>query len=594
MDKDSLVFEDGVYFQERAGKLYLAAAPIPKLIERLTHERVSDPGFTVNFLICYPAFMSAVELISLLSERYIQTPPSHVIASERVIFEQKVAKPIRIKTFAAIHKWLMQFPDDIFKDNLVVTTLQKFIEEIVAPVEFKHSENLTSLLNKKAAEYAEKNCEGEPAPAGDPDKHHLLDNLLSIPADELSDTITNEVRAMLARVDRIDFLNYATNHEVFDGDEVISIPRLKELISFGEMIAQWVASDILNVTEFEERVEHLTYFIQVMGKVIAKQNYDTAMSILRGLNRSSVSRLKHTWNELDPEIQQSFSMASSLLSPSNNYALYRDVLWNDGQKRFIPSITILLRDLERTCEEHSVQLQEIQSSNDKFINFTKYEKQAELLQDTLQLNQLHSPTERHFSSSGWSVYQALSSLSFMNREAMTNRSFDIEPRGAKRENLTSKPLPEWKTKRIQIGLSKSMSVKSMGVPPNEIPISLVKSTSVSSGMRKGRSPTKSDPTTSSPSLFRRKKLHTPRRDRRHSSKSSTNLSLSQLKAVINTEIATSLSPLNQLANQSDDDFKNIMSIFDELLDVNSQIKTLLEDVAKDKCLSDDILSKLNA
>lgn len=34
------------------------------------------------------------------------------------------------------------------------------------------------------------------------------DNLLSIPADELSDTITNEVRAMLARVDRIDFLNY--------------------------------------------------------------------------------------------------------------------------------------------------------------------------------------------------------------------------------------------------------------------------------------------------------------------------------------------------------------------------------------------------
>lgn len=48
----------------------------------------------------------------------------------------------------------MQFPDDIFKDNLVVTTLQKFIEEIVAPVEFKHSENLTSLLNKKAAEYA--------------------------------------------------------------------------------------------------------------------------------------------------------------------------------------------------------------------------------------------------------------------------------------------------------------------------------------------------------------------------------------------------------------------------------------------------------
>ena len=55
-------------------------------------------------------------------------------------------------------------------------------------------------------------------------------------------------------------------------------------------------------------------------------NYNSLMGIVAGLNVSSITRLKHTYLEIDPKLTQQFQVLEKIMDPSLSFKNYRAAL----------------------------------------------------------------------------------------------------------------------------------------------------------------------------------------------------------------------------------------------------------------------------
>lgn len=78
-------------------------ATIPKLVERLTYERHSDPTFVSAFLLTHRLMMDSSQLADLLIQRYNVPFPVRTDADLVSKFEVKVVRPIRLRVFNGVH-----------------------------------------------------------------------------------------------------------------------------------------------------------------------------------------------------------------------------------------------------------------------------------------------------------------------------------------------------------------------------------------------------------------------------------------------------------------------------------------------------------
>lgn len=131
----------------------------------------------------------------------------------------------------------------------------------------------------------------------------------------------------------------------------------------------WVATEICTQPEIKNRVRAIEKFIQIARKCFKLQNFNTTLAIVSGLNLVSVSRLKISWEAVDPKRMKQLHGLEDLMTPIGNYKAYRAYIENlDLAKPFIPVISLILKDILFANDGNPTYLN---NSTEKLINFSK-------------------------------------------------------------------------------------------------------------------------------------------------------------------------------------------------------------------------------
>merc|ERR1712100_772696 len=95
----------------------------------------------------------------------------------------------------------------------------------------------------------------------------------------------------------------------------------------------------------KERNKVLKLFIGTAAKLESMKNYQVLMTIISGLNNSSIQRIKSLWQNLSNSAEETFKRLDEEFSPRYNFRLYREKLKQRQNEAIFPYLAVHLRDL---------------------------------------------------------------------------------------------------------------------------------------------------------------------------------------------------------------------------------------------------------
>jgi len=141
--------------------------------------------------------------------------------------------------------------------------------------------------------------------------------------------------------------------------------NVRQLIDRFNSVALWVASSILWSDKVKERITMLTRFIKISKELWDLGNYSTCISMIAGINNSSIRRLKNTFGGITTKMAEELEFLDNQLSQLNNFQTLRDIIHNRTPP-MIPYLGIYLKDLTFIEDGNKDKL-------DGLINFRKME-----------------------------------------------------------------------------------------------------------------------------------------------------------------------------------------------------------------------------
>lgn len=132
--------------------------------------------------------------------------------------------------------------------------------------------------------------------------------------------------------------------------------------------------------EMKNRCKVIEKLIKVAKETRRMENFNTTMAIVSGLNLVAVSRLKSTWEEIDGKRARQLEDLETLLSPMNNFKIYRAMMEELEQSktrtRCIPIISLFLKDLlffndgnPKNTPKGLVSIDKVRSIDKKIVQF---------------------------------------------------------------------------------------------------------------------------------------------------------------------------------------------------------------------------------
>jgi hypothetical protein len=158
-------------------------------------------------------------------------------------------------------------------------------------------------------------------------------------------------------------------------------PVVKATERFNQMTF-WVATEIVLSPNSRERAKVLTRFIQIMDELRQENNFNGMMQIYAALNYSYVTRLRKSWAELDTKTQATFKSIQHLLSTTQNYKIYRDML-ETVQQPCVPVQGFILGDLVYIEE-----LPDREGDRQEYVNWEKMSMLAKVFGDVIRFQKV--------------------------------------------------------------------------------------------------------------------------------------------------------------------------------------------------------------
>ena len=166
---DTIVFEKPANSHYNSDGLFIKAATLVKLVERLTHHQYMHQKFSATFLMFYRKFTTSDEFLRLLSLRFdvpdldlnqLKDKYSYNTGTmtERELlkrYRREYQQPIRLKVINLIKHWLEgYFNEDFANDAQLLNNLMQLIEKIGK--NYKRFEQvLTKTVQKKQSQFEE-------------------------------------------------------------------------------------------------------------------------------------------------------------------------------------------------------------------------------------------------------------------------------------------------------------------------------------------------------------------------------------------------------------------------------------------------------
>jgi len=200
-------------------------------------------------------------------------------------------------------------------------------------------------------------------------------------------------------------------------------PNVLALIKRFNIVSNWVTSSIVLTNTIKERADIMAKFVQIADKLFALNNFNAVMSILGGLNASSVSRLKFTVSEMSRDMQRVKKELETMMSSDNNFRDYRARLGSiSTDTPMIPYLGVYLTDLT-FVDENSDYVNGL-------INFSKRVLVYNII------NQIRQRQTRPYRIQPvQQIIDKLMQLTLQDDSKFFSKSLELEPRGASREAI---------------------------------------------------------------------------------------------------------------------------------------------------------------
>eukprot|EP01114_Cavostelium_apophysatum_P016077 TRINITY_DN4514_c0_g1_i1.p1 TRINITY_DN4514_c0_g1~~TRINITY_DN4514_c0_g1_i1.p1 ORF type:complete len:1126 (-),score=268.47 TRINITY_DN4514_c0_g1_i1:44-3421(-) len=162
----------------------------------------------------------------------------------------------------------------------------------------------------------------------------------TFPSVDIAKSLTKEDFKLFVKVFAIEFLSKIGWRHRSDKD--LPSPHIIKLINRFNQVSFWVTTEILTRTG-KDQLKALQKFINIAKECNKLNNFNGMMSIISGLNNSSVQRLKRLWSSLPDTFSKEFGEMEDLMSIQSGFKNYQNEI-NNRTQPIMPYFALFLRD----------------------------------------------------------------------------------------------------------------------------------------------------------------------------------------------------------------------------------------------------------
>ncbi|KNC98634.1 uncharacterized protein SPPG_06316 [Spizellomyces punctatus DAOM BR117] len=342
----------------------IAGGTLDKLIERLADEHDPDQEYIQAFLLTYRHFSTAEEVLERLIGRLNVEPPQNA-SVDQVRAVEKWRPVIRLRTVSVVKHWIFNHWSPDFVNPAAQRALNRFLDIMQQPFEakteevetpaVKYTEDFQSLavllkgLMTVKHRIAKWRLANAPTVFSKASTVAAKTQFLEMDPKDLAHQLTILEHERFAAISPLAFLLHLWEDKKDDPVIAREVASITDMVNGFNQVSYWIATEICTQPELKNRVKVVEKCIKVAYHCRALNNYNTLLAIISGLNLSAVSRLKSTWEAVDPKRLKQLQELELLLAPQGNYRSYRQILDQMEKDRnpppFIPILSLFMKDL---------------------------------------------------------------------------------------------------------------------------------------------------------------------------------------------------------------------------------------------------------
>lgn len=419
---------------------------LDRLIQRLTSDSFPAAALAKSFLLTYRLYMSPSDLVSALEARWNADGPPAPDGSSKLTNAQLQSThltPSRLRLITLVKQWAFKHGSDDFDDGVVRNLLFSFAAKMersgvlnltrdIEAALFKQRASIDHSVNSTPSSSAPTSLKmknGVPHLPAQKRQENNSDALsssgtLAVPLQsatnmsssmssfdalqdnddeeaeptppayvppigaelfdfhplELARQITIIEKAYLDALRPQEMLNLAWTKK----NKEILAPNVLAMIRFSNYVVDWMCTEILKPADAVERAMVINRLIYVGQYCWEMNNFNGSVEVLSALRRSSVYRLKRSWNYLSDRAWNVFDQMELLFEPDSNYKNYRAVL-EKAQAPCIPYLGRLLSDILFLEEKEPNMLSTPSGSTSEMVNLVKLDAMASILRFLIDL-----------------------------------------------------------------------------------------------------------------------------------------------------------------------------------------------------------------
>lgn len=314
----------------RKGKYEITAGTIESLVQSLAEDAPADTIYIEIFLLTFRHFSNPLEVLGLLQNRF-----------QEDYGDEKKNSIIKMRVIAVLKKWAERHFYD-FRSNDLRDKLNDFFEIIRKSECESYSGKLEKNLNDKLENEKDlaltlSRLTIDASPESISEKSELF---LRWDPKSIAESLTVTDLELFKKIEPQEFCIFLWGQKA---DPLIN--NLNGYIGRFNRVGFWVSTTICSQKNLKKRVEIMDKYLIIMKHLLKWNNYNSLMAVLSGLNTTSVSRLKKTWEQVKKS--KNFSIMREVetkMSYVGNFRHYREIE-AVSELPFLPFFGLYIKDL---------------------------------------------------------------------------------------------------------------------------------------------------------------------------------------------------------------------------------------------------------
>jgi hypothetical protein len=359
------------------GAVIVHAATVDKLIERLTHERLTeDASFLPTFLAAYRYFVTAYDLLDALIMRWYLPRPRQANLTDQ--WREKKEIPIKKRVLGVMNQWIERYYADFVDDPALWEKLSTFLDSLGNSDPQSASVLQTAL--SKAMQICQQNQLGTATGPGvptsiDPPASVLQKSLGDV---SIADLDATEVARQLCLISHAAFCQIRPSEAAYGRwrDNDTKMDYAPNLSAFFQVLFNLTANIDSELGRFLTRPHDLTAvisrWIEVAQICYQFNNWACMRAIVFGIDKAYAQELQAVWSQVSAPLRSFFADVRKIAFDSQ---LLRTKLTAALQSPQVPALDSMLAEVSFL----EAQMPDWVFTPDPLVNFDKFNAIGALL-----------------------------------------------------------------------------------------------------------------------------------------------------------------------------------------------------------------------